>query len=213
MSTRPPGEDEFALLRAWQQGDRGAGQALFKQHSAKVSRFFRTKVPESAEDLTQNTFLALSQSGDFRGESSFRAYVFGIARNQLLVHLRSRALADKRFDPLTTSATDVGASPAKLAAQRQEQRLLLQALQRIPVDYQVAVELHYFEGLKLDELAAALETPVGTVKSQLSRARVLLRDALEALAPSAELLNSAVTGLDRWMSSLTGLANDPTTTH
>jgi RNA polymerase sigma-70 factor (ECF subfamily) len=83
--------DDRALLVAWRAGDRERGNELFRRHIRSVSRFFRSKIPEAAEDLTQTTFLAVAQVDPARiGEVPFRAYLFGIARNQLLMHLVRR---------------------------------------------------------------------------------------------------------------------------
>lgn len=197
----PP--DDHVLLAAWRAGDRDKGNALFERHIRSVLRFFRTKVPDAAADLTQTTFLALSELAPDRiGNVPFRAYLFGIARNQLLMHLRSKLRATKRFDPLTESARDAGAGPARLVARQQQHVVLAQALQQLPVDYQVALELHYFEGLALAEIAEVLERPVGTIKSLLSRGRDLLRGHLEKLSSSEELLSSIVGELERWMATL-----------
>ncbi|HEU0035655.1 MAG TPA: sigma-70 family RNA polymerase sigma factor [Kofleriaceae bacterium] len=206
--------DDLALLVAWRAGDRERGNELFQRHIRSVSRFFRTKVPEAAEDLTQNTFLALVELDPARlGQAPFRAYLFGIARNQLLMHLRTKLRADARFDPLTRSARDAGAGPAKLVARQQQHVVLAAALQKLPIDYQVALELHYFEGMPLAEIAEVLGRPLGTIKSLLSRGREMLREHLEAMAPGDELLASLVGELERWMSSLPELVRgqaDPT---
>lgn len=195
--------DDHALLAAWRAGDRDQGNALFQRHIRSVLRFFRTKVPEAAADLTQTTFLALSELAPDRiGDVPFRAYLFGIARNQLLMHLRTKLRAQRRFDPLTESARDAGAGPARLVARQQQHVVLAQALQQLPVDYQVAIELHYFEGMSLAEIALALERPVGTVKSLLSRGRELLRERLAQIASSEDLLSSIVGELERWMTTL-----------
>jgi RNA polymerase sigma-70 factor (ECF subfamily) len=195
--------DDRALLVAWQRGDREQGNQLFRRHILSVSRFFRTKVPEAAEDLTQMTFLALAELDPARiANVPFRAYLFGIARNQLLMHLRTKTRADRRFDPLTWSAPDAGASPVRVAAAHQQQRALATALQRLPVDYQVALELHYFEGLAVAEIAEVLGRPAGTIKSLLSRGRDLLRERIVELAGSDELLLSVAGELERWMRAL-----------
>lgn len=197
-------EDDRALLDAWRRGDRERGNALFRRHIKSVSRFFRSKIPEAAEDLTQSTFLAIAQLDPARlGDVAFRAYLFGVARNQLLMHLRTKMRADQRFDPLTWSAPDAGASPVKVVARQQQQSLVAAALQSVPVDYQVALELFYFEALSIVEIAAAMERPVGTIKSLLSRGRDLLRERIEGLASGpAELLASAVGELEKWLGTL-----------
>jgi RNA polymerase sigma factor (sigma-70 family) len=198
------GSDDRALLEGWRGGDRKLGNELFQRHIRSVSRFFRTKVPDHAEDLTQSTFLALAELDPARlGEVPFRAYLFGIARNQLLMYLRGKSRNDARFDPLTWSAPDAGASPVRVAAQHQQQRVLAEALQRLPVDYQVALELFYFESMQVGEIAEVLGRPVGTIKSLLSRGRDQLRDKIAELAlGSEELLTSIVGELERWITTV-----------
>lgn len=200
--------DDHALLAGWRAGDRALGNVLFQRHIRSVSRFFRTKVPESAEDLTQTTFLALAEKPERAPQIAgvpFRAYLFGIARNQLLMYLRGKVRTAQRFDPLTSSARDAGAGPARIVARQQQHETLAVALQRLPIDYQVALELHYFEQMPLADIAAVLERPLGTVKSLLSRGRDLLREQLEELATTDELLTSIVGELDRWMTTLPDL--------
>jgi RNA polymerase sigma factor (sigma-70 family) len=202
----PAALDDHALLAAWRAGDGALGNVLFQRHIRSVSRFFRTKVPESAEDLTQTTFLALAEKRAAELPAvPFRAYLFGIARNQLLMYLRGKVRAARRFDPLTSSARDAGAGPARIVARQQQHETLAAALQRLPIDYQVALELHYFEAMPLADIAAVLERPLGAVKSLLSRGRDLLREQLEELATTDELLTSIVGELDRWMTTLPDL--------
>jgi RNA polymerase sigma-70 factor (ECF subfamily) len=209
VSDAPDEPDDRTLLDAWRAGDRERGNQLFRRHIRSVSRFFRTKIPDAAEDLTQSTFLAVAQLDPARlGDAPFRAYLFGIARNQLLMHLRGKMRADKRFDPLTWSAPDAGASPVKIVARQQQQSLLASALQSVPVDYQIALELFYFESMPIADIAAALERPVGTVKSLLSRGRELLRERIEAMAGSEELLASVVGELEKWLGTLPGAMSD-----
>jgi len=79
---------------------------------------------------------------------------------------------------------------------------------------QVALELHYFEGLPLAEIAEVLGRPVGTIKSLLARGREMLREHLEELATSQELLASLVGELERWIGTLPELVRgqgEPTT--
>jgi len=205
-------EDDRALLEAWRKGDRERGNALFRRHIHSISRFFRTKIPDAAEDLTQSTFLAIAELDPARlGAAPFRAYLFGVARNQLLMHLRTKMRADKRFDPLTWSAPDAGASPVKVVAKQQQQSLLATALQSLPVDYQIALELFYFEQMPIAEIAESLEKPVGTVKSLLSRGRDLLREKIETLAGSEELLASIVGEMDKWLGSMPATMGDDET--
>ena len=73
------------LLEAWRRGDREAGNLLVERYFVPVYRFFRNKVTGDLDDLVQNTFLRCSQAkDDIRQHSSFRPYLFRVARNVLI---------------------------------------------------------------------------------------------------------------------------------
>lgn len=199
----PTAVDDFELLEAWSRGDASAGDRLFRRHALSVLRFFRSKVPDVAEDLTQRTLLACVEATErFRKAASFRAYLFGIARNQLLMHLRRASALKDRFELMTHSVVDTGNGAPVLVARREEQRIVLDALRRIPVDFQIALELFYWEEMPIAEIAQVLGVAPGTVKSRLSRAREMMRDQLAALTDSRQLLESTAGELDKWARSL-----------
>ena len=196
----PPEPDDFTLLDAWRAGDRAAGTQLFNRHFAAVNRFFRSKVDGGVEDLVQGTFLACVEARDtFRGVSTFKAFLFGIARNFLLGRYRARR---HDFDLLTHSAIDLGASPSQVVGSREEQRLLMHALRRLPLDHQIVIELYYWEELRGPELAEVLDISPHTVRSRLSRARTALRETVERLASGREVADSTLGDLERWASDL-----------
>ncbi|MCB9714683.1 MAG: sigma-70 family RNA polymerase sigma factor [Myxococcales bacterium] len=168
-----------ALLRAWAGGDEAAGAMLYRRHFDALYRFFRTKAPDAYEDLIQTTMLECVRSKDrFRGDAPFRGFLFGVARNTLLHHFRSRFRDRLDFDASRSSVADLDPRPSTIAARNAEQTRLLEAMRRIPVDLQIVIELHYWEELSTRELSDALEVPQGTVKSRLRRAREALREAL-----------------------------------
>ena len=198
---------DFELLEGWRGGEESCGRTLFARYFDSVYRFFRNKVDDAAEDLTQQTFMGLVQGKDrFRGDSSFRTYLFMIARKRLYSYLR-KAQRDNDAAPWgENSVADLGlASPSRLVAQHQEQRLLLRALRRLPIEMQVALELFYWEELTVTEIAAVLETPVGTVKSRLQRARTRLDATIAELADSEALLRSTMDNFSQWARELQGV--------
>ena len=182
-----PVPSDQELLEAWAAGDRSAGNDLFVRHFDAVFRFFFNRVGNDAEELTQATFLgAMEARQRFRGESSFRTFLYAIARNQLFLHFRAK----RRAAPLTfrtISMIDLGASPASQLAGSEERRLLGDAMLHLPVDLQLALELYYWEGLSTKEVAEVLESPQGSVKRWLWRARQLLADRLDALGVRVDL--------------------------
>ncbi len=198
--------DDFTLLETWRGGDEAAGRDLFARYFDAVYRFFRNKVDEAADDLTQQTFMGLVQGKDrFRGDASFRTYVFMIARKRLYSHLRERDRSREPIEVSTTSVADLGlVSPSRAVMVRQEQHLLLLALRRLPIEMQVALELFYWEELGVAEIADVLETPVGTVKSRLQRARARLDEIIGELANSDDLLRSTMDNFEVWARDLQG---------
>jgi RNA polymerase sigma-70 factor, ECF subfamily len=191
-----------ALVDAWRTGDARAGATLFERHYDGVARFFRNKVGDGASnDLIQRTFLACFEGfARFRGEASFRTYLFSIAYNLLCKHFEAQRRCP--VDLGTISVHDLRTSPSQVMAARSEQRLILTALRRIPVEYQALLELHYWEQMTAAEAALALAIPVGTAKTRLRRGRQLLADQLAALADSPGLLTSTVGDLETWATEL-----------
>lgn len=210
MSEREPDD---VLLRRWQAGDANAAERLVKRYFAVVFRFFRSKLPAEAEDMTQKTFAACLESASrWRGEGSFRPYLLGIARKQLFASLRRRGRTEKVFDPLAASvhgAIDPGVmSPSVGVAAREHDRLLLEALRRIPIDFQITVELFYWEELPIADIAVVLEIAEGTVKSRLGRARAMLKLQIEALAASPGVAQTTMRGFEDWARRLHGEGPD-----
>lgn len=201
--------NDVELLNAWVGGDRSAGNQLFVRYFTQVFRFFRFKVGPAADELTQKTFLGvLENAANVDASRGLRGYLFGVARNQLLMHLRTTRREAARFDPGSWSLADAGLEAPKLLARHREQEVLAAALAQLPFDYQCALELHYWEGLDVAEIAVALAAPEGTIKARLSRGRKLLRVALEAQWRSEpELLQSVVGDLDRWLRALPDLVH------
>jgi RNA polymerase sigma-70 factor (ECF subfamily) len=184
---------DFDLLRAWRQEDAEAGNALVRRHFRSIFTFLRSKAPEHVDELVQLTFLACVEARDRIDENrSFRAYVFGIARRQLIYHYRRTRRQNERFDPMLESVRDLAGSPSQMAAIRQEQELVFEALRGLPLDLQITLELHYWEELTVNEVAEVLEVPPGTVKSRLHRAREQLRERLTQLGASNEVLESSI---------------------
>lgn len=177
-------DDDRSVLSAWQHGDTDAGHALVERHYESVLRFFRTKAGDHADDLVQQTFLRCLQSAErYRGESSFKSFLFGIARNVLFEHIREKTRdGNAPVDFGVSSILDLSPRASTLLFQRAAERALVQALQDMPVEIQIALELFYWEELSVEEIASAVETPPGTVKSRLHRGRTLLRKTLAELA-------------------------------
>jgi RNA polymerase sigma factor (sigma-70 family) len=192
-----PSHDDAAELEAWRAGDRAAGERLFDRYYEPVARFFVNKVGDASPDLIQRTFLACVEGvSRFRGDGSFRSYLFAIAYRQLCLHYRDRA--GDRIDLTSISAVALDPSLSRVLGEREEMRLFLAGLRELPLDLQVVLELHYWEHCTVVEIAAALEIPAGTVKSRLRSGREKLTAIVERLAERPELAASTIHGLETW---------------
>jgi len=183
-----------------------AGRELFDRHYEEITRFFRNKVKDrDFEDLVQQTFLGcVSGIDSFRRKSSFRTYIFAIATNQSRKYYR--ALARQRqhthADFHSCSAIDLGATPSSVISRQREERLLLAALRRIPIEHQIVLELFYWEEMKAREIAEILGEPEPTVRRRLQRARKQLRVRIESLTGNRSLIDSTITNLEQWKHQL-----------
>lgn len=195
--------DDAQLLEQWRAGDRKAGEALFDRHFDAVARFFRNKVDRGIDDLIQRTFLACVESRDrFRGDSSFRTYVFAVAHNVLGKHYRSKRRHGDKIDFGVTSVHDIAPSPSMIVAKHREQRLLLQALRQIPLDLQVVLELYYWERLPANQVAEVVGVPEGTARTRIRRAKQLLEQEMAKIANSPKDLSSTLVNLEDWAADL-----------
>jgi RNA polymerase sigma-70 factor (ECF subfamily) len=190
-------EDDFALLRAWRSGDAGAGDRLVERHFDRLYRFFRAHVDDGIADLVQRTWTACVEKRDRIPEGvKFRAFLFGVAHKELLMHLRKHYRGQRAMTKVAASAAAPVTTPSQAVAVREQEQLLRWALGRIPMDSRLALELFYWEELSIDEVAGVLEVPSGTVKSRLHRARSQLREAMEAAGAEPELVESTVQHLE-----------------
>ncbi|HEY0079274.1 MAG TPA: sigma-70 family RNA polymerase sigma factor [Pyrinomonadaceae bacterium] len=177
-------------------GEAAAFERLVEERSGDIyALLYRlTEDAEEARDLTQETFLqAFRAVAHFRGDSDLRTWLYRIAVNQARnrwrwwrrrrrdVTVSLDAPAEGSTDaPLAARLRDQNASdPEQLALARERERALTVALRALSRPYREVVVLRDVEGLSYEDVAAALEISVGTVKSRLSRGRLELRRRLE----------------------------------
>lgn len=201
MSDEPTDRE---LLDAWGDGDQSAGDALVRRHFDLVYRFFASRHAEPS-DLIQRTFLACVEArGRFEHVVTFRAFLLGIARYQLLRDIRSEGRHRRAVQRKASEDEFLGSIGGQVAL-REEMRLLLRALRTLPLELQLALQLYYWEDLGTAEIGEVLEIPRGTVMSRLHRARQLLRDAIVEQAESQEVGDATVRDLELWARSIRGL--------
>lgn len=192
--------NDLEMLRAWRAGDAIAGRELVRRHQACVRRMFANKVGDAVDDLVQRTFLVcLGNAERMHDGARFRAYLLRTARNELYLHFRERHGPRGRIDAMTTSVHELVPSPSRELSELRRRDLLLFALQTLPLDLQLALELHYWEALRGPELAIVLGIPEGTVRSRLRLAKDRLRTTLARLGDADRV---GVGDFDDWADGL-----------
>lgn len=129
----------------------------------------------------QQTLLACVEGRErFRGDASFRTYMFQAARRQLYAHYARSSRAPIDFE--ITGVADLGTSPSGMLGRKEDERILLEALRRLPLQHQIVLELSLWEELSSPEIGEILEIPDATVRSRLRLAMDRLRDGVVALS-------------------------------
>lgn len=166
------------LIAGLIRGEDDAYLAVIKTLKQPVYRFALRLCRDStmAEDVTQQTFLAIWQSiGSFRWKSKFSTWVFGIAYRQYLLLRRKN-----RFETLQLVESDQSdrSDLSDLLAESQQKALVRRAVYDLPSTYREVVSLIYLEGFTCSEAAEVLGIPIGTVKSRINSALRILRKTL-----------------------------------
>lgn len=175
--------DDAALVRLARVGDEGAFGELVERHRSLVVRVAARIVgPDEAEDVAQDAFLrAFHRLANFRGDAPFRAWLMRIAH-----HAALDARARRRSEPIDDTTMPEEAilhrrTPAEPASQLEdsERRDRLQTkIEMLKPQHRSVLVLRDLAGLSYEEVAFATETPLGSVKGRLHRARTELIDLL-----------------------------------
>lgn len=189
---------DLLLLERWRGGDAQAGQDLCVRHQRALTGFFVRRAPDTAHDLVQETWVeCLRSQENFRGEASFRTFLFAVAHNVLRQHLRRRAGGGP--DLGITNVADSEPSPASLVHRRFELATLQRAMSELADEHRTLLQLTYEEQLTSEQVGELLEVPAATVRTRLRRAKELLRDRVAHFSMRDEgLLKSTLETLDIW---------------
>lgn len=188
-----PDADVVALA---QQGRDAAFRELIRRYERPVfSLIYRmVRDRELAEDLAQDTFIkVLNHIDRYRPEFKLSSWLFKIANNVAIDHLRRRTLATVSIDgsphaqsPDAIEATSIDVAVDQESAldeleAREMGKAIEQAIASLRPEYRSCIMLRHVEGRSYEEIAATLDLPLGTVKTYIHRARHELRRALEHL--------------------------------
>jgi len=179
--------NDWALIRRTLDGDLTAYEELVKRYQSAVYGliYHMTANHEDAADLAQETFIkAYNALGSFKGDSGFFTWLYRIAINTTLNHLKRRARQGEMYlndlSPEVSNDPYVGPvvstfTPDREAILAELQKKLNEALLKLSENHRVVVILHDIQGLKHEEIAKILGCNVGTVRSRLFYARQQLK--------------------------------------
>lgn len=183
--------DEAALINAAKQGDLDSFNRLVLAYQDMLyNQAYRMMgEPDSAEDATQDAFIAAFRKlGSYRG-GSFKAWLLRIVTNLCYDELRRRKRRPTTpLEPVDNNdeeiesprwLSDPGESPEQAAERAELARALQHCLNDLPPEFRSVVILVDIQGMDYAEAARAVGKPLGTVKSRLARARKRLRDCLQ----------------------------------
>ena len=174
---------DLSLVRRVQAGDRGAFDLLVLKYQHKVVKLVMRylKDPTEAEDVAQEAFIkAYRALPQFRGDSAFYTWLYRIAINTAKNALVSRDRSPISYEINLNSddeAPDVASrlrdpdTPEGLALTEEIRGIVTAAIDALPEDLRTAIVLRELDGMSYEEIAAAMDCPVGTVRSRIFRAR------------------------------------------
>ena len=174
--------EDLALVERCRNGDLAAFETIYRAHSGRLYSVACRMLgnPTDAEDLLQEIFLAAHRKlASFRGEAALGTWLYRLAMNLCLDHLRSRAArAGQVTDALDDEPAMADTGTRKLAERTVAKMDLERAMAQLPDGCRTAFVLHDVEGLEHREVAELLGIAEGTSKSQVHKARLRLRAML-----------------------------------
>jgi RNA polymerase sigma-70 factor (ECF subfamily) len=185
-------QSDLELVRRVQRGERGAFDLLVLKYQHKVVKLVARLLrdPAEAEDVAQEAFVkAYRAIGSFRGDSAFYTWLYRIAVNTArnTMASRQRRPLDYEADLSESEQSAVesrmrhGDTPEAVALSDEIHRTVNDAIAALPEDLRTAIILREVEGLSYEEIAEAMDCPVGTVRSRIFRAREAIDRNLKPL--------------------------------
>ncbi|MEM7543244.1 MAG: RNA polymerase sigma factor RpoE [Pseudomonadota bacterium] len=183
---------DSVLVTRVQQGDKQAFDLLVVKYQHRITKLVSRYVrdPADALDVTQEAFLkAYRALGNFRGDSAFYTWLYRIAINTAKNHLVSLSRRPHEVDlegpdgepmQLEDLQQDIE-TPENLMLTDEIKRTVLDTIGALPEDLRTAITLREVEGLSYDDIAQAMECPIGTVRSRIFRAREAIDENLKPL--------------------------------
>ena len=176
----PCDADDELLVDRFLVGDRGAFDALVRRYQDPIHRFVTWSIgDDEADDAAQDVFVEVYRSlASWRRRSTFRTWLYGVARNVCRNHARRGAARSHIHGGVDVDDLPGASNPDRRVAQSDANALLLAAIARLPPEQRMTLMLRAWEGLPYDEIAVVTDVPLGTVRSRLHTARRTLAAAI-----------------------------------
>ena len=173
---------EHELVERCRRGDEGAFQELVDRYKDLVFALIgRTTLDRSkADDLAQDVFLRVHRGLPyFRGEARLSTWIYRIVSNVCVQEQQGRSPAVESLDDDRSGAREAASTRDRAFSDFELRDRLEKAIGRLPANSRLLIAAHYLQGVRYEELADAMNLPLGTVKTHLHRAKRQLRRLLE----------------------------------
>jgi len=178
------------LVRRVQRGDKKAFDALVLKYQHRVLKLVVRYVHDQAEamDIAQEAFLkAYRALPRFRGDSAFYTWLYRIAINTAKNHLVARGRRPPGSDIDASEAEQYEgaialheiATPEQMIQKEELEQAVFKAIDELPEDLRTAIALREFEGMSYEDIAVAMDCPIGTVRSRIFRAREVIDNSIK----------------------------------
>lgn len=185
-------QTDLELVKRVQSGDKSAFDILVIKYQQKVINLVTRYVhdPHIAMDVSQESFIkAYRGLKNFRGDSAFYTWLYRISINTAKNYLvsKSRRMPDDDIDAQEAEQYEGGtmlreiSTPENQVLSNEIQNTLKKAIESLPDDLRIAITLRELEGLSYEEIAEAMDCPIGTVRSRIFRARESIETELAPL--------------------------------
>jgi RNA polymerase sigma-70 factor, ECF subfamily len=186
-------DDDLLIVQRVQAGDKLAFNLLVNKYHRRVARLLTRMVrnQEDIEDIVQETFIkAYRAIGNFRGDSAFYTWIYRIAintaKNLLVTQGRRPSTLKESNDGDSETFEDNPAlsnidTPESLYQTKQIGEAVNEAMSALPEELRSAIVMREIDGLSYEEIAAAMDCPIGTVRSRIFRARESIATKIKPL--------------------------------
>jgi len=195
----PEDLSERALVKRCQEGDKGAFKVLverYQQRAMQLAYGFVRSLDDS-KDVVQNAFVRVFKSiGEFRNESQFYTWFYGILVNVALDHLRRNKTPTRSYEDGLLLRSQIASvvqlkwiDPREEIWTKQRRKAIVRAIDSLPVDQRMTIILREIEELSYEEIAQVTKVPIGTVMSRIFDARRRLQVKLGEFTDQPARLN------------------------